>query len=71
MEIICTNVNGYPSTKNNQKKVPEIKRLLDDHRSAIVLETGINDQEKMLDLFQEINIAKENKMKNIEVNKQY
>ena len=38
---------------------------------AIILETGINEQEKILDLFQDINIAKENKMKSIEKNKQY
>jgi len=35
---------------------------------AIILETGINDHEKMLDLFEDINIAKENKMKSIETN---
>ena len=22
MEILCTNINGYPSTKNNKKKIP-------------------------------------------------
>ena len=38
---------------------------------AIILETGINEQEKILDLFQDINIAKENKMKSIDKNKQY
>ena len=69
--IICANVNGYPSTKNNQNKVPEISKLIKGHRAVIALETGVNEQEKMLDLFEEINIAKENKMKTIEKNQQY
>ena len=38
---------------------------------AIILETGINEKEKILDLFQDINVAKENKMKSIDKNKQY
>ena len=36
---------------------------------AIILEMGINEKEKMLDLFEDINIAKENKMKSIDTNK--
>ena len=36
---------------------------------AIILETGINEQERILDLFQDINVAKENKMKSIDKNK--
>ena len=69
VKIICSNANGYPSTKNNLKKVPEIKKLINNQNMAIILEMGINEKEKMLDLFEDINIAKENKMKSIDTNK--
>ena len=35
---------------------------------AVILETGINEKEKMLDLHEDINITKENKMKSIDKN---
>ena len=43
LKIICTNVNGYPSSKNLQKKVPTILNLIKDQDMAIILETGINE----------------------------
>ena len=43
--------------------------MINDQNMAIILETGIDEQEKMLDLFGDINVAKENKMKSIANNK--
>ena len=35
---------------------------------VLILETGVNEKEKMIDLMEEINITKENKMKSIDKN---
>ena len=68
VKILCTNSNGYPSDKNNKRKVPTAKKLLKDQDMAIILETGINKVQTMLDLDESLNIAKSNPMKSIERN---
>jgi len=50
------------------KKIPQVKKLIKDQDIAIILETGVNEHQRLLDLVEDLNIAKDNKMKKIEKN---
>ena len=42
VEILCQNMHGFPSEKNNLEKLKEVDKLLDGKEIAIILETGNN-----------------------------
>ena len=63
--IVCTNINGYPSNKGRRHKEKDIKKLTKDQDKAIILETGVNNKSRMADFIENLNIAQENKMKEI------
>ena len=63
--ILCQNFNGYP-TRKNLHKMKETEQLLLDKNVCIILETGANRQDKMMDLSENLELTRENKMPEVE-----
>ena len=45
--IIAMNVNGFPSNKANRHKLLELNKLIEDNDIMMILETGINKNNKI------------------------
>ena len=69
IEILCSNMHGFPSDKNNIEKIKAVDKLLEGKEIAIILETGNNSQQKLQLSKPEMTISKENRMPKIKNSK--
>ena len=60
--FICLNSNGFPSNRNNWHKLKAMEKLLENQDAAILIETGVNTNSKILIPNTNMEIGKENKM---------
>ena len=64
--IVGHNASGFPSSKDNIHKLKGFKQLLEGKDGAVILETGINKDRRMMIPDDNLEICKENKMPEVE-----
>ena len=62
VEILCHNIHGFPSEKNNMEKLRDVDKLLEKTDMAIILETGNNKNQELMIAKTGLTISKENRM---------
>lgn len=57
------NAQGFPGSRSNAHKMIDYVELLDKFHAVVIIETGINKNERLRDIAENLNITTVNHMK--------
>ena len=66
IKLWMQNAQGYPSSRGNGHKMIDYVNKIDKFHAMIILETGVNKNEKLRDIADDVNITVTNPMKDID-----